>query len=47
MRFGDINDHDSEIFKLKNDERSYHLLEHIGTEPNVVYQVKVRNTKEI
>jgi molybdopterin-containing oxidoreductase family iron-sulfur binding subunit len=47
MRFGDINDHDSDIFKLKNDKRAYHLLEHIGTEPNVVYQVKVRNTKEI
>ncbi len=45
MVFGDINDKESEIYKLKNDARSYHLLEHIGTKPNVVYQVKVRNTE--
>ena len=45
MVFGDINDKESEIYKLKNDDRSYHLLEHIGTKPNVVYQVKVRNTE--
>jgi len=24
----------------------YHLLEHIGTKPNVIYQTKVRNTTE-
>ena len=35
-----------EVTKLKDDERAYHLLEHVGTKPNVVYQVKVRNTKE-
>lgn len=46
MIFGDINDHSSEVYKKKNDKRAYHLLEHVGTEPNVVYQVKVRNTKE-
>ena len=46
MIFGDINDHHSEIYKKRNDKRAYHLLEHVGTEPNVVYQVKVRNTKE-
>lgn len=45
MVFGDINDKESEIYKLKNDTRSYHLLEHIGTRPNVVYQVHVRNTE--
>ena len=44
MVFGDINDKESEIYKLKNDDRSYHLLEQVGTKPNVVYQVKVRNT---
>ncbi len=46
MVFGDINDSESEITKLKDDDRAYHLLEHVGTQPNVVYQVKVRNTKE-
>lgn len=46
MKFGDINDKGSEIAKLKNDKRAYHLLEHVGTKPNVVYQVKVRNSQE-
>jgi molybdopterin-containing oxidoreductase family iron-sulfur binding subunit len=46
MRFGDVNEDGSEISKLVKDDRAYHLLEHVGTEPNVVYQVKVRNTKE-
>ena len=46
MAFGDVNDHDSDVFRLKNDNRAYHLLEHIGTEPNVVYQTKVRNSNE-
>ncbi len=44
MVFGDVNDKESKVAKLVADERSYHLLEHIGTKPNVVYQVKVRNT---
>jgi molybdopterin-containing oxidoreductase family iron-sulfur binding subunit len=44
MKFGDVNDAESEITKLVADKRSYHLLEHVGTKPNVVYQVKVRNT---
>jgi molybdopterin-containing oxidoreductase family iron-sulfur binding subunit len=42
--FGDINDKKSEVLKLKEDDRMYHLLESVGTKPNVVYQVKVRNT---
>ena len=45
MRFGDINEEGSEISKLKDNERAYHLLDAVGTKPNVVYQVKVRNTK--
>jgi molybdopterin-containing oxidoreductase family iron-sulfur binding subunit len=44
MVFGDINDKDSQIATLKEDNRAYHLLEHVGTKPNVVYQTKVRNT---
>ncbi|GAB5401738.1 MAG: TAT-variant-translocated molybdopterin oxidoreductase [Aureisphaera sp.] len=46
IKFGDINDHDSEIAELKEDKRMYHLLEAVGTEPNVFYQTKVRNTNE-
>ncbi|RZP07083.1 MAG: 4Fe-4S dicluster domain-containing protein [Flavobacteriales bacterium] len=44
MVFGDINDKESEVLKLNKDDRMYHLLESIGTKPNVMYQVKVRNT---
>ena len=44
--FGDINDKESKVFELKNDNRMYHLLEHVGTKPNVIYQTKVRNTNE-
>lgn len=44
MIFGDVNDAESKVAKLAADDRSYHLLEHVGTKPNVVYHVKVRNT---
>ena len=43
MVFGDVNDKESHVAKLQEDERMYHLLEHIGTKPNVFYHVKVRN----
>jgi len=46
MVFGDVNDKESKVAKLKEDDRMYHLLEHVGTKPNVFYQVKVRNTNE-
>jgi len=35
------------IAKLVEDERAYYLLEHVGTKPNVVYQVKVRNNDKV
>lgn len=44
--FGDINDKDSEIVKLKEDDRRYHLLEDVGTKPNVMYQMLIKNTTE-
>ncbi len=43
MVFGDVNDKTSQVSKLAESERMYHLLEHVGTRPNVFYQVKVRN----
>lgn len=43
MKFGDVNNKESEIAALASGSRSYHLLESVGTKPNVVYQVKVRN----
>ena len=45
MNFGDINEKESPISKLIKDDRAYHLLDAVGTKPNVVYQVKVRNNK--
>jgi len=44
MVFGDVNDTASKVAKLAEDDRMYHLLEHVGTKPNVIYHVKVRNT---
>ncbi|MCW1952838.1 MAG: 4Fe-4S dicluster domain-containing protein, partial [Flavobacteriia bacterium] len=46
MVFGDVNDKASKIAELKESDRMYHLLEHVGTKPNVFYHVKVRNTTE-
>ncbi|MDO4727580.1 MAG: TAT-variant-translocated molybdopterin oxidoreductase [Bacteroidota bacterium] len=43
MVFGDVNNPKDPITALKEDNRMYHLLEHLGTQPNVIYQVKVRN----
>jgi MoCo/4Fe-4S cofactor protein with predicted Tat translocation signal len=43
MIFGDVNDKTSKVAELVEDDRMYHLLEHIGTKPNVFYHVKVRN----
>jgi MoCo/4Fe-4S cofactor protein with predicted Tat translocation signal len=44
MVFGDVNDKESKVAKSLEDDRMYHLLEHVGTKPNVQYHVKVRNT---
>jgi molybdopterin-containing oxidoreductase family iron-sulfur binding subunit len=46
MVFGDINHKEDTVANLVQDKRAYHLLEHVGTKPNVVYHVKVRNTQE-
>ena len=46
MKFGDINEKESEVSVLKESERVYHLLDTVGTKPNVFYHVKIRNTDE-
>ncbi|MFO7719824.1 MAG: TAT-variant-translocated molybdopterin oxidoreductase [Gillisia sp.] len=46
MHFGDVNDKESKIVEMKENKRMYHLLEYVGTKPNVIYQTKVRNTSE-
>ena len=45
--FGDINDKHSQVAALKEEDRMYHLLESVGTKPNVMYQTMVRNTDKI
>ena len=47
MKFGDINDKESVVNDKKQDDRMYHLLEYVGTKPNVFYHTKVRNTSEV
>ena len=39
--FGDWADPNSRLNQLKNDTRSYRILEHLGTDPSVVYLMKV------
>jgi molybdopterin-containing oxidoreductase family iron-sulfur binding subunit len=41
--FGDLNDKNSEIWKLYNNKRTYHALEEVKTLPSVAYMTKVRN----
>ncbi len=43
--FGDLNDKESWVAGIAKDERSYHLLEEVGVQPNVYYLTKVRNVE--
>jgi molybdopterin-containing oxidoreductase family iron-sulfur binding subunit len=45
ITFGDTNEKDSEIARLKNHELSYYVLEEINTRPNVTYLARLRNTQ--
>jgi molybdopterin-containing oxidoreductase family iron-sulfur binding subunit len=44
--FGDLNDKNSKVRGLATSDRSYHMLEEVGVQPNVNYLVKVRNVEE-
>ncbi len=46
ITFGDLNDATTMAHQISKDERSYTLLEEVGTQPNIYYQTKVRNVKE-
>ena len=46
MVFGDINDTTSKVMEMSKDDRSFKLLDFVGTKPNVFYQLKVKNTNE-
>ena len=44
--FGDVNDKESKVAHLSEDDRTFKLLDFVGTKPNVFYQLKVKNTTE-
>ncbi|KAB1063371.1 TAT-variant-translocated molybdopterin oxidoreductase [Salibacter halophilus] len=46
IQFGDLNDDNSQVNEISNSDRSYNLLQEIGTKPNVFYMTKVRNVDE-
>ena len=50
IMFGNMNDKESNIYKLRRQEqveRTFYVLEHIHTLPNVNYLAKIRNTDEM
>ncbi|MGB1284235.1 MAG: 4Fe-4S dicluster domain-containing protein, partial [Polaribacter sp.] len=47
MVFGDVNNKKDKVVALAEDKRAYYVLDYLQTKPNVVYQVKVRNTNEV
>jgi molybdopterin-containing oxidoreductase family iron-sulfur binding subunit len=45
ITFGNVNDKESEVAKLRKDEhRTFYVLEQLHVLPNVSYQVKIKNT---
>jgi len=43
ITFGDLNDPEHRVSSMKDDDRSYLLMEEVGAQPNVYYQTLVRN----
>ena len=41
--FGDLNDPNSEVARLRRSRRHYHVLDELGTRPNVGYLMRVKN----
>ena len=44
--FGDVNDPNSEVGRLRRSRRHYHVLDEIGTRPNVGYLMRVKNARD-
>lgn len=50
ITFGNVNDKESAIYKIRREEqieRTFYVLEHVHTLPNINYLSKIRNTNEI
>ncbi len=46
MVFGDINNKEDKVAALVEDKKAFGVLDYLQTKPNVIYQVKVKNTNE-
>jgi len=46
ISFGDVNNQESEVYKIANDERGFKVLEELHVLPSVTYLTKVRNTEK-
>ena len=44
--FGNQKDDNSRVSKMKNDKRSYTLLDNLQTSPNIFYLAKIDHDKE-
>jgi len=44
IKFGDINDEQSEFYNYRNHELGYYVLDELNIKPNVTYLAKLRNT---
>jgi molybdopterin-containing oxidoreductase family iron-sulfur binding subunit len=44
--FGDVNNKKDKVAALAEDKRAYNVLDYLQTKPNVIYQVKVKNTNQ-
>jgi molybdopterin-containing oxidoreductase family iron-sulfur binding subunit len=47
ITFGDVNNSNTEVYKLNSDERAFGVIEEIYTKPSVSYLTKVRNRKSV
>ncbi len=44
IKFGSVNNKNSELYKYRNHSLGYHVLEELNTRPNVTYVAKLKNT---
>jgi molybdopterin-containing oxidoreductase family iron-sulfur binding subunit len=45
--FGDLNDHDSRVARLRSDPRNYALLAELNARPRTTYLTRVRNAASV